>query len=178
MFSVAKSLEATEHLNRSIIMISLLTIIAILVVSLLINRWLLRRLWKPFYATLTGVEKYRLGEKPPPNFENSGINEFNLLNDTLRQFIRGAEKEYFILKEFTENASRIANTLAIVRSTLDVMIQDEKLSDLKVIIYRALFSHSENVKIESILTTAGTKLKTGSFRISVHLISGNWLNRR
>jgi len=130
LFSVAKSLEATEHLNRSIIMISLITIIAILVVSLLINRWLLRRLWKPFYATLAGVEKYRLGEKPQPKFENSGINEFNLLNDTLHQFIRGAEKDYFILKEFTENASHELQTpLAIVRSTLDVMIQDEKLSE-------------------------------------------------
>jgi signal transduction histidine kinase len=130
MFRVAKSLEATENLNRSIIIISLTTIIAIFVVSLLINRWQLRRLWKPFYATLAGVEKFRLGEKLSPGFGNSSINEFNQLNNTINQFIHGAEKEYYILKEFTENASHELQTpLAIVRSTLDVMIQDEKLSE-------------------------------------------------
>jgi signal transduction histidine kinase len=130
LFRVSKSLEGTENLNRSIIIISLLTIIAILLVSLLINRWLLRRLWKPFYSTLSGVEKFRLGEKAIPDFENSSITEFNFLNTTNSQFIRDADKEYFLLKEFTENASHELQTpLAIVRSTLDVMMQDEKLSE-------------------------------------------------
>jgi signal transduction histidine kinase len=130
LFKVSKSLEGTENLNRSIIIISLLTIIAILLVSLLINRWLLRRLWKPFYSTLSGVEKFRLGEKAIPDFENSSITEFNFLNTTISQFIRDADKEYFLLKEFTENASHELQTpLAIVRSTLDVMMQDEKLSE-------------------------------------------------
>ncbi len=130
LFKVSKSLEGTEHLNRSIVIISLLTIIAILMVSLLINRWQLRRLWKPFYNTLSGVEKFRLGEKAIPHFENSSITEFNFLNTTISQFIRDADKEYFLLKEFTENASHELQTpLAIVRSTLDVMMQDEKLSE-------------------------------------------------
>jgi signal transduction histidine kinase len=130
LFKVSKSLEATESMNRSIIIISLLTIILILLVSLLINRWLLRRLWKPFYHTLAGIKKYRLGEKKIPAFAGSPIDEFNLLNNTLDQFIQGAEKEYTLLKEFTENASHELQTpLAIVRSKLDVMIQDPKLSE-------------------------------------------------
>ena len=45
-------LEGMQHMNRSIVGISLATIVIILLVSLLINRWLLRRLWKPFYNTL------------------------------------------------------------------------------------------------------------------------------
>jgi signal transduction histidine kinase len=130
LFKVSKSLEGTEHLNRSIIFISLITIIAILLVSLLINRWQLRRLWKPFYNTLSGVEKFRLGEKSIPHFENTPITEFNFLNTTISQFIKDADKEYFLLKEFTENASHELQTpLAVVRSTLDVMMQDEKLSE-------------------------------------------------
>jgi signal transduction histidine kinase len=130
LFKVSKSLEGTQHMNRSIIIISLLTIVLILLVSLLINRWLLHRLWKPFYNTLSGIKKYRLGEKKIPVFGESPVDEFNLLNATLDQFITGAEKEYTMLKEFTENASHELQTpLAIVRSKLDVMIQDEKLSE-------------------------------------------------
>ena len=130
MVRVSKSLEATENMNRAIIIISLITIITILLVSLLINRWQLRRLWRPFYSTLSDVEKFRLGKKSTPEFEPSSIHEFNLLNNTLSQFIQEAEKEYSVLKEFTENASHELQTpLAIVRSNLDVLIQDEKLSE-------------------------------------------------
>ncbi|HEV3224233.1 MAG TPA: HAMP domain-containing sensor histidine kinase [Puia sp.] len=130
LFKVSKSLEGTQDMNRSIIIISLLTVILILVVSLLINRWLLRRLWQPFYSTLSGVKKFRLGEKKTPSFAPSSIDEFNLLNKTLDQFIQGAEKEYTLLKEFTENASHELQTpLAIVQSKLDTLIQDEHLSE-------------------------------------------------
>src|ERR1700682_4188251 len=83
LFKVSKSLEVTENMNRSIIIISLLTIILILLVSLLINRWQIRRLWKPFYSTLSGIKIYRLGEKKIPAFGKSPIDEFNLLNNTL-----------------------------------------------------------------------------------------------
>ena len=92
LFRVSKSLEETEHLVRSIIIISLITIITILVVSLLINRWLLQRLWKPFYSTLNGLEKYRLGVKISPTFNTNPIYEFNLLNHTVNRFIEDAEK--------------------------------------------------------------------------------------
>ncbi len=130
IFKVSKSLEAVENLNRSIILISLVTIITILLVSLLINRWQLRRLWKPFYTTLDNIDKFRLGEKGTPYFDKTSIVEFELLNSTISQFIREAEKEYFLLKEFTENASHELQTpLSIVRSTLDVLIQDENISE-------------------------------------------------
>ncbi len=130
LFRVSKSLERTQIMNRSIIIISIITIVAILAVSLLINRWQLGRLWKPFYSTLENVEKFRIGTKRTPKFDTSSIEEFNLLNTTLNHFIQDAEKEYSLLKEFTENASHELQTpLAIVRSTLDVVIQDEKLSE-------------------------------------------------
>jgi signal transduction histidine kinase len=130
LFRVSKSLEGTQHMNRSIIIISLITVLLILWVGLLINRWQVRRLWQPFYSTLAGIEKFRLGEKNIPGFELTPIDEFNLLNKTLDQFIQGAEKEYSLLKEFTENASHELQTpLAIVHSKLDVMIQDERLSE-------------------------------------------------
>ena len=48
LFRVSKSLEGMRNMNRSIISISLLTIILILLVSLLINRWLIRQSLEAF----------------------------------------------------------------------------------------------------------------------------------
>jgi signal transduction histidine kinase len=130
LFKVSKSLESTEHMNQSIVIISLLTVVAILMVSLLINRWQLRRLWQPFYSTLSGVQGFRLGKGHLPSFGETKIDEFSLLNNTMDKFIQEADKEYFLLKEFTENASHELQTpLAIVRSTLDVLIQDERMME-------------------------------------------------
>ncbi len=130
LFKVSKSLEGTRDMNRSIIFISLLTVVLILIVSLLINRWLLRRLWQPFYGTLSAMNKFRLGEKNIPSFSPTPVDEFNLLNKTLDEFILAADKEYTLLKEFTENASHELQTpLAIVRSKLDTLIQDEHLTE-------------------------------------------------
>ncbi len=129
-FRVSKSLEAVEHMNRSIIIISVLTITLILFVTLFINRLLFRKLWQPFYDTLKGLSLFRLGEKKSMFFGHSPIDEFNLLNSSLGLFIENADREYTGLKEFTENASHELQTpLAIVRSKLDVLIQDENLTE-------------------------------------------------
>jgi len=125
---VSKSLEGTNEMTRSIIIITLATIFAMLIVSLLINRLVLGKLWRPFYKSLDVMKTYRLGQSKP-GFETTSIEEFTLLNSTLEQAISNAETEYLRLKEFTENASHELQTpLAVIRSKLDVLIQDEHLS--------------------------------------------------
>ena len=128
--SVEKSLKETEDISRSIIIISLSTIIAMLAAGFLINRLLLRKLWQPFYTSLSQMKKFRLGQAQHISFKKNNIDEFNDLNKTLEQSIESAEKEYRQLKEFTENASHELQTpLAVIRSKIDVLIQDENLSE-------------------------------------------------
>jgi signal transduction histidine kinase len=127
---VEKSLEGTNDISRSIIVISLTTIVAMLAAGFIINRLLLRRLWRPFYTSLSLMKEFRLGQTQNIIFRETHIDEFNDLNKTLEQSITSAEREYQQLKEFTENASHELQTpLAVVRAKMDVLIQDEKLSE-------------------------------------------------
>jgi signal transduction histidine kinase len=127
--TVGKSLAGTDEITRSVILITTLTILLILAFTLLLNRLILRKLWQPFYNTLQRVQHFELGKTQPP-LESEPIDEFNLLNNTLQQALGKAEQDYLLLKQFTENASHEMQTpLAIIRSKLDLLIQDEHLTE-------------------------------------------------
>ncbi len=128
--TVAKSLEGTDDLANSILLISLATILLIMGTSLIINRVLLKRLWKPFYSSMDVLKNFRVDKKQSLNFPSTQIDEFTFMNQTLQKTTNQAQQEYSLLKEFTENASHEMQTpLAIIRSKLDLLIQDENLSE-------------------------------------------------
>jgi signal transduction histidine kinase len=139
--SVSKSLEGTDALLMSILLISSLTVLAMLIASIIINRVLLRRLWKPFYASLTTMKKFKLDKRQALDFTSNGVEEFAFMNETLQQATGQAQRDYLLLKEFTENASHEMQTpLAIIRSKLDLLIQDlsEKQSHNVQPVYEAI----------------------------------------
>jgi len=128
--TVRKSLEGTDDMIRSIVTITLATILLILVVSFFINRLVLKKLWQPFYDSLAAMQQFELGKNKRPQFASTNIEEFSIMNETLSQATAKAHEDYRYLKEFTENASHELQTpLAIIRSKLDVLIQDENLSE-------------------------------------------------
>jgi signal transduction histidine kinase len=127
---ISKSLENTDHIIRSVILVSAITILLLLIAYFIINRIVLRRLWKPFYSTMALMKKYRIGHGGLPEFEKTDTKEFAELNATLVTTMQHAESEYRNLKEFTENASHEMQTpVAVIRSKMDVLIQDENLSE-------------------------------------------------
>jgi signal transduction histidine kinase len=127
--TVAKSLEGTDDLAHSILFISFATILLIMGTSLIINRVLLKRLWQPFYNSLDILKNFRVDKKQSLDFPSTQIDEFAFMNETIQKTTNQAQQEYSSLKEFTENASHEMQTpLAIIRSKLDLLIQDENLS--------------------------------------------------
>ena len=127
--AVAKPLEGTKLLIRTVAYSTLAILLVIIVVSVILNYLLLRRLWQPFYAAMKEMKGFKLGKKTPV-LPSTDIDEFTLMNQSLAQAINSAKDDYRILKEFTENASHETQTpLAIIRSKLDLVIQDEGLSE-------------------------------------------------
>jgi len=128
--TVAKPLEGTRLLIRTVAYSTLAILLLIIVLSITLNHFILRKLWQPFYVAMNEMKGFKLGNKTEPVLPASNIDEFSLMNASLSQAINGAKDDYRILKEFTENASHETQTpLAIIRSKLDLVIQDEGLSE-------------------------------------------------
>jgi len=99
-----------------------------------------KKWWKPFYETLDKLSRFNLAHKEKIDFGNSNIDEFNKLNETLEELTEKMRTDYKNLKEFSENSSHEMRTpLAIIRSKLDVMIQDKTLSEKQFHSIRSLY---------------------------------------
>ncbi|RYF85148.1 MAG: sensor histidine kinase, partial [Chitinophagaceae bacterium] len=144
--TVSKSLEGSNHLLRSILLISVSTIFAILIVSIIINRVLLKKLWRPFYQSISAVKKFRLSKNQSLVLPPTNIEEFALLNQTLDGIANSSRAEYLALKTFSENASHeIQTPIAIIRSKLDLLIQDEQLTDKQGSIVQSAYNSIEKL---------------------------------
>lgn len=139
--TIAKPLEGLHHLFRAILLVSLLTILTIILAFLLTNRILLRRLWQPFYDALHTMQHFKLGHTRDLHFPETTTQEFAFMNESLGMATKKAEEDYLLLKEFTENASHELQTpLSIIRSKLEMLIQDEDLSHRQSEIVRSAFA--------------------------------------
>lgn len=143
---VLKSLEGTNQLLRSILIVSVFTILAILSVSALLNRYLLKRLWRPFYASLRVVKNFRISRNEELSLPATTTDEFAFMNQTLESLAQTSRHEYLALKTFSENASHeIQTPIAIIRAKLDLLLQEETLSENGSKTLQAAFSALERL---------------------------------
>jgi signal transduction histidine kinase len=164
--TVQKSLEGTDDMMKSIISVTLGTILLILIVTLFVNRMILRKLWKPFYETLASMRNFELGKMQLPKFPATNIDEFSFMNATLYDVAAKADHDYRLLKEFTENASHELQTpLAIVQSKLDILIQDEHLSEAQSHATQAAYEAIQKLSRLNQSLLLLTRIENGQFAV-------------
>ncbi|MBV8251339.1 MAG: HAMP domain-containing histidine kinase [Chitinophaga sp.] len=130
---ISKPLEGIRHITYAVVAITMAMILLLLAILAIINRFFISRLWKPFYETLYSLKNFRLSNRGTIEFKKSKIDEFRIMNEHLSMVTSNASKEYHLLKEFTENASHEFQTpLTIIRSKLDVLIQQENFTEEQV----------------------------------------------
>lgn len=124
--SVSKPLGETQKLLQLIILVTVVMIGLILLVGYQINRTVLNNLWRPFYNAIEKVKTYKVSEKDPLKLSETDIDEFSLLNQSIQAMAERVQHDYQALKEFTGYAAHEMQTpLAIIRSRLDMLMQDE-----------------------------------------------------
>ncbi len=97
---------------------------------LVLNNFLLKRIWRPFYHLLNQLKKFRLEKPSTFATQKTKIDEFKLLNETVQKLLQTNIDSYNSQKQFIENASHELQTpLAIGINKLEALAETAPLSD-------------------------------------------------
>ena len=126
---VVTSMVEEDDLIRQLLY-SLLWLYGGLVISiLLLNNFMLKRIWKPFYHLLCQLKKYRLDKPAKLTQVPSKIEEFSLLNNTVQKLLDRNIEIFNSQKRFIEDASHELQTpLAIAINKLETLSETPNLS--------------------------------------------------
>lgn len=96
----------------------------------LLNIFVLKKLWQPFYKILNHLKDFRIDKSAEMIKISSKTKEFNELQLVSNALIERSVQIYISQKEFTENASHELQTpLAIILNKLELLLDSEELSD-------------------------------------------------
>ena len=124
-----KTLEVDEFMEG--IIASLFVILILLLMAfILINWWVSRTVWKPFYKTVETLQSFNPSDKEKPALHESHVKEFSELNFSVNRMMDKMITDFKSQKQFTENASHEMQTpLAVIKSKIELLIQSDKLED-------------------------------------------------
>lgn len=107
--------------------------IALLLVIIVVNVWVFQQNMKPLYVLLHWLDDYRIGNKNKPLKNDTQITEFRKLNEAAIRNAERSEQLFEQQKQFIGNASHeIQTPLAICRNRLEMMMEDESLSETQL----------------------------------------------
>ena len=102
---------------------------SLLLISILINYLIARRLWRPFYNSVKIAGRFDIQSDKPLDLPETDIKEFDQLNRVFDNMTSKMRNDYLNLKEFSENASHeIQTPLAVIRSKTDLLLQQKNLN--------------------------------------------------
>ncbi|WP_436514664.1 sensor histidine kinase [Ekhidna sp. To15] len=123
--TIVKSLVNNNDLLQAIgeimVLVAMLFMLSLIVINLLIAK----KIWKPFYQTLSLFKNFNIKQPEKIVFPKSKIDEFRSLNQVVENMTEQTAKDYQNLKEYTENASHeIQTPLAIIQNRTELMMQN------------------------------------------------------
>ncbi|SMC76139.1 sensor histidine kinase [Moheibacter sediminis] len=123
------TVEEDEFIENLLIALSALYI-ALVGSIILINHFILKKAWSPFYIILNNLKSYKIGTKKGFEKTNSEIIEFDELEAELSAMIDRNEKIYEQQKQFIANASHELQTpLAIAGNKLELLIEEKDITE-------------------------------------------------
>ncbi len=129
---IIESKVETEDLIQIIFFITIGVILFLLLVLFISNRFILTRIWQPFYVILHQLRLFSLTDNTEIKPSDSSIDEFKELNNAVISMASRVKTDYQDLKAFTENASHeLMTPIAVINSKLDSLIQTENFDPVQ-----------------------------------------------
>ena len=104
--------------------------VSLLLCIVIISVWVFYRNMRPLYVLLHWLDNYQTGKKNEPLKNKTRITEFRKLSDAAIRYAERTEQMFEQQKQFIGNASHeIQTPLAICRNRLEMLMEDESLSE-------------------------------------------------
>jgi signal transduction histidine kinase len=127
---VRSSVIEKEDMLYTIIGITIAAFFIFLIIIIIANKVVSQKVFKDFYKTIDELDNFSISENKPLTFNNTNITEFKKLNNAIEKLSAKAIREYKSLREFTEETNHeIQTPLAIAKSNLEILLQNEKLTE-------------------------------------------------
>jgi signal transduction histidine kinase len=139
----------------------------LLLLFLLINFYINKKLWKPFNASLQKITTLNMQQLQQVHFDKVAISEFNALNKSLNAMTKKMHGDYLSMKTFTQNASHeIQTPLAIIQSKLELLLQDNLLTEQQIISISSAFEATQRLSRLNQALLLITKIENNQFDAS------------
>ena len=132
IINIYEILDENKKLVNSVTIVMCLLFLSLLLTALYVNYLVSKKLWSPFFDTVNEAAKFNVLTGKFPELRETNINEFQQLNIVIDKMTRKMHSDYINLKEYNENsAHEIQTPLAIIRSKLEILIQEQQRPELK-----------------------------------------------
>jgi signal transduction histidine kinase len=159
-----KSTMESDDLVESLIYPVLVLFILLLAGFFLINVWISRKLWSPFYRSLEKLNDFNLSSEAI-SFDRSSVKEFNELNIALKRMTEKTRADYISQKEFTENASHEMQTpLAVMCSRIELLIQSSSITEKDMQIIQSVYNAACRLSVLNKALLLLSKIENDHFR--------------
>jgi signal transduction histidine kinase len=137
--NIFQVLDEKKKLLDSISLVMFFLFLALLLVSLYVNYLVSKKLWRPFFDAVGEAARFNILVDAPLELPDTTINEFRQLNTVLEKMTNKMRTDYINLKEYNENSSHeIQTPLAIIRSKLDILMQNKNLNKESINLIRSI----------------------------------------
>lgn len=143
---VVTSMVEEDDLIRELLYAMLWLYGGLVITIVVLNNFLLKKIWKPFQDLLVQLRSFRLDKPVQIVSTPSKVEEFTKLSDTVQKLLDRNIHIYSSQKQFTENASHELQTpLAIAITKLETLAEDNRLSEDQLSLLSAALDNLERL---------------------------------